>query len=235
LNLLIVDDDPDVVWVIGRRLVKEGYSVSTATSATEAMRIMRSEDVDILITDVQMPGMSGLELIVWARSNRPHVRVVVITAYGTPALRRAVTSKGALVCLEKPVDPEDLIAWLSAKGKNGMVGRVAEVELFDYMQLLSMANRSRVVEINLGDSTGRIYVRKGRVVHAEVGEVQGLPAFYECVTSERGRFQDMQFQEPAVVSIDAPLDSLLLEAAHVLDERARTDNGVASGGEGNDE
>lgn len=79
-TILIVEDDPIQNRQIARALVSSGYSVATAATGLEAMRILAEESVCIVLTDRQMPGMDGLELAEQIKANYPEILVALITA-----------------------------------------------------------------------------------------------------------------------------------------------------------
>ncbi len=83
-RILIVDDEPKVGFFLGRSLevANADCSVTTVTSGEEAQQIMKQTPMDLLITDLRMPGISGLELIRWVKEFSPDTRTVLITAYG---------------------------------------------------------------------------------------------------------------------------------------------------------
>ena len=80
-HVLVVDDERDVVSYCERALARSGYTVSSAYDPYEALRLLESTRVDLLITDLRMPGMSGLELLTAARAHQPDLDAVVITGY----------------------------------------------------------------------------------------------------------------------------------------------------------
>jgi CheY-like chemotaxis protein len=84
-QILIVDDEPKVGFFLGRSLEVSNAdcAVTTATSGEEALEILKQTPMDLLITDLRMPGISGLELIRWVKQYSPDTRTVLITAYGS--------------------------------------------------------------------------------------------------------------------------------------------------------
>lgn len=111
-HILLVDDDPDIREVLGSVLTHEGYWVRTAATGVEAIRTIRTSQPDIVITDILMPDMTGLELIMQLRSAKPRLRVVAISGGGEvaqDACLRIAERIGAHHILTKPVMPKDLI------------------------------------------------------------------------------------------------------------------------------
>ena len=107
-RILIADDDPDILEVLGDRLVAQGYQVRTARDGVEALRSLNEEIPDVLLLDLQMPRMGGLDLLRRLAEEERDITVVVITAVGT--IERAVEAmkNGAYDFLTKPFDPEQV-------------------------------------------------------------------------------------------------------------------------------
>ena len=111
LLILVVDDEPDVAELFRqqfRRDLRAGhFSMQFAQSAPAALRlIMEASETKIILilSDINMPGMSGLELLPQAKAVRPDVPVIMITAYGDPDTIRKALENGAEALLSKPVD-----------------------------------------------------------------------------------------------------------------------------------
>jgi CheY-like chemotaxis protein len=113
--ILVVDDEPDVAELFRQQFRKElrasRFSMEFAQSATEALaRVGAAEDAQLILilSDVNMPGMSGLELLPRARQARPDVPVIMITAYGDADTRRKAIEGGAAGLFTKPIDFPEL-------------------------------------------------------------------------------------------------------------------------------
>jgi two-component system response regulator HydG len=109
-RILVVDDSPPTVEVIVRNLMDRGYRVWSASSVAEAIRMLESATVDLVITDMKMPGIGGLELVRHVRENFQDTQVVMITGY--PSIDSAVEAvkSGADEYLAKPFTDEELLS-----------------------------------------------------------------------------------------------------------------------------
>ncbi|PTX43557.1 DNA-binding NtrC family response regulator [Christiangramia gaetbulicola] len=107
-NILIVDDDYDMLELVQRQLREENFHSYQAASVVEAIDILKFNAVDLLITDLQMPGIGGMELIKYVEEHFPNVPKLVITGY--PSIDGALNSikSGALDYLVKPFTKEEL-------------------------------------------------------------------------------------------------------------------------------
>lgn len=103
-TLLIVDDDHLVVTAVSRILMREGYHVLTAIDAAEALRTLSSEPVDILVSDIDMPGMSGVELVARVRTLFPEVVRILLSGRGSLDAALSAINEGEVYrFLTKPI------------------------------------------------------------------------------------------------------------------------------------
>jgi two-component system sensor histidine kinase ChiS len=109
--VLAVDDDPGILRIIEMLLSRNGYTVRTAVNAEKAIEQLRSMVPAVLITDVQMPGMSGFDLcqVVKREKRLERIPVVFLTGQGSPRDYRAGHDSGAVVYMVKPFKPEKLL------------------------------------------------------------------------------------------------------------------------------
>ncbi len=108
-TLLVVDDDPNILEVLCARLSAADFSVIPADDALSALKILQENHVDLLISDVKMPEMSGMDLFIEVRKLFPHMPVIFLTAYGTiPDAVKAVKA-GAVDYISKPFDGKSLV------------------------------------------------------------------------------------------------------------------------------
>ncbi len=110
-SILIVDDEKNYTAVLSVVLEEEGYETITANSAVEALDILKIEDVDLVITDMKMPGMDGLELLGRIKEGWPDIPVVMMTAHGTVDKAVEAMQKGAYTFILKPFDNERLVIY----------------------------------------------------------------------------------------------------------------------------
>ncbi len=107
-KILIVDDEKSLLDLLSRVFTKEGYRVQVTTSAARAIEILEREDLDLLIADIRLPEISGMEILRRCRELRPDVPVIMITAYGNMKQAIEALKMGALDYIVKPFDMEEL-------------------------------------------------------------------------------------------------------------------------------
>lgn len=106
--ILIVDDEEDTLDACTQALTKEGYSIDTASRAPEALEKIESKNYRIVIADIKMPGMDGIELLQRIKKSNPQVEVIMITGYATIETAVKSMKEGAYDYLPKPFTPEEL-------------------------------------------------------------------------------------------------------------------------------
>ena len=107
-HLLLVDDDPGLLKLLGLRLTSEGYSVVTAESGAEGLRVLNREKVDLVISDLRMDEMDGMQLFAEIQKVQPGMPVIILTAHGSIPDAVAATQQGVFSFLTKPVDKDAL-------------------------------------------------------------------------------------------------------------------------------
>ena len=107
-NILIVDDEKSLLDLLALVFKKEGYSVKTAISGPKAREILEKEDVDLVITDIKMPQMSGMDVLKFVKDRNAETPVIMITAYGSVKQAVDALKAGALDYVVKPFDVEEL-------------------------------------------------------------------------------------------------------------------------------
>ncbi|MBI6189509.1 two-component system response regulator GlrR [Providencia rettgeri] len=107
-NLLLVDDDPSLLKLLGMRLSSEGFKVTTAESGPEALKILQKEKLDLVISDLRMDEMDGMALFDEIQKVHPNMPVIILTAHGSIPDAVAATQRGVFSFLTKPVDKDAL-------------------------------------------------------------------------------------------------------------------------------
>ncbi len=112
-NILIVDDEKHYPMIIGEILQEEGYRTFTAPSGMEALDILNTQLIDLVLTDVKMPGMTGIHLLEKIKELKPDMPVIIMTAFGSVEKAVEAMHKGAYTFILKPFENEALIAHIA--------------------------------------------------------------------------------------------------------------------------
>ena len=172
-NILVVDDDPDIREVLKDRLESLGYVVQAAADGREALEVLEKQNPQLILLDIEMPAMSGLEVLKEVRKRELDITVVMITAYGT--IERAVEAmkEGAYDFIPKPFEPDHVALSVRKALERERLKRGVEVlsvqigeryhliggksrGMNDAIDLAKRAARSRSTVLLLGESgTGK--------------------------------------------------------------------------------
>ena len=117
ISILVVDDNPAMATALADILEVKGFVVHAAASGTEALETLRVEPVDILLTDVKMPEMNGLELYQATRKLYPQLITIFMTGYSADDLIQQGMVEGVKTVLDKPVDIHFMLTLFSAMKK----------------------------------------------------------------------------------------------------------------------
>jgi two-component system NtrC family response regulator len=161
-RILVVEDDDCLRRVTQAQLEKYGHETAVSVDASEALAVLERQPIDLVLTDLNLPGMSGLELLRRIRAEYPDVSVVIVTGYGTVESAVAAIKAGAYDYITKPVHPDELQA---------LVSRVIERHrLIDEVRLLRSAFDEKFgFEHIVGRSTALLEVldSASRVAHTD--------------------------------------------------------------------
>ncbi len=223
-KILFVDDEKQFVDSMCQLLTLEGFDVEPAYSGEMALDIFKSRKFDLLITDLSMPGMDGIEFIREIRRMKPRQRIVIVTAFPSQRSQEQAYKLGTMHYIAKPFKTERLLELVGnavSEREEGLLGAV-RLSTTDLVQLYSVTCSTVVLEIMQGKDNGdagRIFFEKGLVVHAETSKCRGRKAFYEMQSWRSGVFKVHALNRNIPHSIDESVDVLLLEGAQIEDER----------------
>jgi len=108
-SVLIVDDEPSILKTLGGLLTDEGFEVITAHNGYEALKTIDSESPDLVLLDIWMPGMDGIETLKEIKKENPYIQVIIITGHGTIETAVKATKLGAYDLIEKPLSIDKVI------------------------------------------------------------------------------------------------------------------------------
>jgi DNA-binding response OmpR family regulator len=109
-KILIVDDDIDIVEIVRTMLEGQGWKVTTAYSGEEALRSVSAEHPDLILLDIMMPRMTGMQVLQEVRAIAPEAKIIMITAFGDVSSYLDSVELGALEYVNKPFEPSELVA-----------------------------------------------------------------------------------------------------------------------------
>ncbi len=144
-KLLLVDDEADTLHALKMGLEETGFHILSAPSRNEALQLIKSEEPDILLTDLKLKDGTGLELLDYIQEHKPHIPVIVMTAYGSVESTRTALRSGAYDYVSKPFSLSDL------KRTLGKLREMLDLKR-ENEQLRSLLNQEGTAAVVIGNS-----------------------------------------------------------------------------------
>jgi CheY-like chemotaxis protein len=227
-SFLFVDDDAGFLTGVQEIFSEMGrgrWDVFTAGNHAQALALLTKLRVDVVVLDIGMPVMDGVQFLQLLGRTHPNQQVVMLTGLATDENRKACLESGAALFLEKPVAPDGyaavfaaLDALAGARSQGGFRGMMRRVGLHEVLQMECLGRKSSVLQVFTGKVRGRIFICDGAILHAESGSLRGEVALYGLLALRGGEFNLLPFAEPPLRTIQGQWESLLMEAARLTDE-----------------
>lgn len=223
-RVLIVDDEEDLTWTLSKKLSKDSevFDLFCVNSGREAIEVLKQMPFDLVVTDVRMPEVSGLDLLVQIKELYPSTKVAIMTAYGNADVQKEATRRGCFNYIEKPFEINEMRRLIldAVTQRRGFKGSVADFQLSDIIQLNCLGRLTSALKISCEDEKGIIYFQDGNIVHAESNHLSGEAAFYYIMSWQGGEFSVMRNQRCKKETISRGWQSLLLESLRRVDENS---------------
>ncbi len=226
---LIVDADPEESTVLELRMIEQGFEVKTARSFDQAVKMLQIGDIDLVVSEIDLPQHDGLKLVAEARRQPwgKDVPWVIHTRKQGRAEAQKAFELGVTDFVPKGSSTDILVAKLKAlldqratKGTRGVSGSLREMGLAELVQVLANGRKSGKLKIRAGSEMGEIHFAEGEVVNALWGKLRGDEAFYAMLKLEDGDFGLDPAFKPQGRVISENVDTLLLEGMRRMDEGA---------------
>lgn len=238
-KILLVDDDQDLL-VMYRDILSKLPSrpeIHTAASGVRALALLESEPFTLLICDLRMPKMDGLQVLSIVRRKQPQLRTVVFTAVVDEQFRSRVYALGVDLFWQKPATEEEIKLFLDCiesllgrEAQSGFRGMQSK-SLVDIIQLECLSQSSALLKISNGQQVGRIWIQDGGLIDATADDLGGEPAFRRILSWKTGAFETLPAEPARPRTIFNSYQALLLETAQAFDESKAPDPEVISAGD----
>jgi CheY-like chemotaxis protein len=227
-HVLFVDDSMAFIETFGglcQEFSHHAWEILSATTADRALAVLQEGPVDLVILDIGMPMVDGIQLLGIITRRYPGLKIAVMTGRAIEAHRAACLAGGAELFIEKPVTTSatrvvfnllhDMLAWAH---RDGFSGALRQVGLLDVVQMECVSNHSSLLEIRNTELRGQIFIETGVITHAAVGNLAGKQAFFRLLSLKGGEFQVKSFTPPPQRTIQERWEVLLMDAARNSDE-----------------
>jgi CheY-like chemotaxis protein len=239
VRVLLVDDNPTVLAMLQKALTSPVASITTVGDAADALLLIVDEPFDLIVTDFQMPGMDGRQLLqkVKARPATARIPVVVLASKADIAEKLRGTLRDlAEEFIEKPFFIRDasrrikrIVDKIALEKMSQQVpeadgvlrGTLAQMNVIDLLQSLELGRKSCLLTFTKAADRCDLYFLDGQIQHASYGSLKGDPAVFKVVGWSEGNFQiDFKGQSPEQTTT-LSTQALLMEGLRMLDEANR--------------
>jgi DNA-binding response OmpR family regulator len=233
-KILIVDDNPSVLKLLNISLNKAGFEVVEAENGEEAFEMANENLPDLIISDIMMPQMDGLELCWMIRENSkiPMVPFIFLTSFDDPETEVKGFRAGADKYLNKPIERKDLLEkvneLLDRKKKvnevaqkeldnKGFAGDLSDLSIVELVQMLNLNKKSGILNIS-AEVDGKIYLKDGQLHAALCQDLTGEKAVYKLVEQIDGKFNFELNEVSLDRNVEASTMNVIMEACRIMDE-----------------
>lgn len=230
-KILLLDDDTELLELY-QGLLKNlpgKPEVTTCNNGARAIALLNSEHFNLLISDLNMPKMDGLQVLSIVRRRFPDLRIVVMTSMLDEQYRSRAYALGADMYWQKPSNAQEIKLFLDCieslleqKETNGFRG-IQSKSLVDIIQLECLSQSSTVLKITSGKIEGKIWIVNGEIIDAEMADLKGETAFKKLISLKSGAFEYLPAEPERQRTIFSSYHGLLLDAAQTIDEATAQD------------
>jgi CheY-like chemotaxis protein/predicted regulator of Ras-like GTPase activity (Roadblock/LC7/MglB family) len=220
-SVLIVDDDETFRRTIARDLGSQGFDVAQAASVDEAIAVLTDRAIDVLLTDLRMPGADGIDLLGSVRSVSARTRAILMSGFASARDYQRAIECGAVRVLCKPFTSGELMQAIrqAIDCETGFRGNIHGLSLIDLLQMFHYGRRSVAIVVDSW-APGHLFLEEGRLVHAIYRELTGEAALRAILAMPAGSLHTMVLPEGTPQSITRDFATLLLDALREIDEGA---------------
>ena len=223
-RVLIVDDEETLTWSLTRSLSRDNdsFEVVTAGDGETALELFERDEYDVVVLDIRMPGLSGLDVLTRIKQEKPATRVIIMTAYGSGDIRAKAKAKGSFYYIEKPFEMEEMrgliMKALKEEPDRGFNGSMSGLQLADLIQMNCLSQITTALEVRKDEREGTVWFEDGRITHARIDSLEGEEALFTILAWQSGSFKFLGGLKAERRTIEANWEYLLIEGMRKADE-----------------
>jgi DNA-binding NtrC family response regulator len=218
-KILIVDDD-QVIRILIKDALKphRELEILTAENGKEAVKQLKAQPVDLVVTDLKMPVMNGLKLLAFMRQHYPELPAIVLTGHGNAKLESRIKAYETFQYFEKPMDIGVLLELIFKGIHSRAISQIHGISVSAFLQLVDNEQKTCTLKIRSQDKTGYLYLSEGDLIAAETGKLKAEEAAYRIIGWENAVIEIENACRKKEKEIHMPLMMVIMESARILDE-----------------
>jgi twitching motility two-component system response regulator PilG len=221
-TILLVDDEKQFLGTTSKAITDyaDGFNVITALDGIQAVHILNSTKVDVVITDLFMPQMDGFQLTAYITRNHENIPVITLAGLGISKIEERLKQMGVVhQCLQKPIKINMLIKGIFSALAARSEAHIHGFSLATFLQAVEMEQKSCTLWIASKGRVGYLYLKDGALIDAETEGLEAEEAAIEifCWDEAEIKILDIYKKERTITT---PLKSVLFNAFRIKDERS---------------
>ena len=223
-RVLIVDDDALVRAILSDLLGKNGYDTQVATSAEQAIAMLRTAPFEVMLADLNLPAANGLQLVLASQTVAPDLRTVVMSASASAKDFKVAERLGVVDLLVKPFPHSEVLEAIR-RAEHRAAGFQASFDGLSITDVLQLCHQLRKSTTVLIEGIGAIYFEDGELVHAEAGIfTTGHEALVTLLDTASGHLS-LKAPKSMPHTLKGSFDNILLRAVTALEDQRRERGG----------
>jgi DNA-binding response OmpR family regulator len=225
-RLLIVDDDPLTLRMLSDYFLEQGFQVKALRSAREGVSWMQDNQCELVIADVYMADMTGLDFLEWIHHRGLSAKVILMTSLISEHIVRFAAQYGAIKVFRKPMILGELDSFIRyVFSQRFFSGKIRNINLLDLLQVISFGKGHKLYHVRdlAFNQRGLLHLREGNLVHAQYAKLEGEDAFFEIMRIQRGLLNELAYEYSPQQTIDLSLTRLIMRTLARLDQSGTLD------------
>ncbi len=230
-EVVIFEDSLEITRTLKDSLKEKDFVITRIFSSDDFMGTIKSKNFGLIICDIRMIELKGLDFLLWLKNNQNNTRVLILSDSISHEAKSFAQKYSTISYLKKPINLAELNDFLEKYMENSFSdklfsGSIKDVSLFDFIQVISFSKKNKLVSVvdpSL-QSSGFLYIKDGSIIHSEFDNLSGEEAFYKMSENKKMVFSDLIWSEPKEQTIHIGLSNLILKAVRTLEDDNKLEN-----------
>lgn len=220
-RLLIADDDPFTVRLLKKSLKDvDDLEIFTVEDGSEAIKILNRENIDLLVSDIFMPRINGLQLLNYINRHIQGIRVIVLAGEATEKMENKVKSLGNYQLYEKPLDMNVFKESVLRELRSTSTSQIHGINISSFLQLIDIEGKACSLTVRSHGNVGYLFFRNGELIAAEANGQRGESAALNIISWNNSIIEISDICQRNKREIEKPLIQILMESARLKDEES---------------
>ena len=197
----------------------EGLDIYTAGDGRQAINLLNKKNIDLLVSDIQMPQINGLQLLDYVHRNVQGIRVIILAGKSTEDIETKIKSIGSVQYYEKPLDLNVFKESVLMELRSVNASQIHGINLSSFLQLIDIESKNCTLTVRSHGNKGYLYFLNGELISAETDTLRGEEAAVTIINWDNSVIEITEVCKRNKREIEKPLMQILMESARIKDEK----------------